>query len=157
MRWIWIDRFVEFESGRRAVAVKNITLAEDYLHDHYPGFPIMPPCLIIEGMAQTAGTLVGEARGFSENVILAKIRAASFDGFAVPGDQLSYEATVEMLDDQGATTKGRVLKNGSPFATVNLMFSHVGQSSQAAGLPSHNFVFTKQFMDLFRAFRRTGK
>ncbi|MBN2446726.1 MAG: beta-hydroxyacyl-ACP dehydratase, partial [Phycisphaerae bacterium] len=62
MRWIWIDRFEVFESGRRAVAVKNVTLAEDHLHDHFPGFPIMPASIMIEGMAQTAGILVGEAR-----------------------------------------------------------------------------------------------
>lgn len=61
MRWIWIDKFVEFQSRLSAVAIKNISLAEDYLHDLYPAFPIMPASLIIEGMAQTAGILVGEA------------------------------------------------------------------------------------------------
>jgi len=88
MRWIWIDKFIEFESGRRAVAVKNLTLAEEHLHDHFPGYPVMPASLMIEGMAQTAGILVGEARNFEEKVILAKIRRASFDGVARPGDQL---------------------------------------------------------------------
>ena len=78
MRWIWIDKFVEFESGRRAVAVKNVTLAEEHLHDHFPGFPIMPECLMIEAMAQTAGILVGEARDFQEKVVLAKISKAVF-------------------------------------------------------------------------------
>ena len=74
MRWIWIDRFTEFVSGDRAVAVKNVSRAEDYLEQHLPGYPIMPPSLMIEGMAQTAGILVGEARQFTEKVILAKIR-----------------------------------------------------------------------------------
>jgi len=78
MRWIWIDKFVEFESGRRAVAVKNVTLAEEHLHDHFPGFPVMPETLMIEAMAQTAGILVGQARGFQEKVILAKIKKAIF-------------------------------------------------------------------------------
>ena len=82
MRWIWIDKFVEFESGRRAVAVKNVTLAEEHLHDHFPGYPVMPPSLMIEGMAQTAGILVGEARNFSEKVILAKVKRATFNRLA---------------------------------------------------------------------------
>src|SRR5512143_4298190 len=86
MRWIWIDKFVEFESGRRAVAVKNVTLAEEHLHDHFPGFPIMPECLMIEGMAQTGGILVGEAREFREKVVLAKISKAVFFDFVKPGD-----------------------------------------------------------------------
>ena len=61
MRWIWIDKFVEFRSGEFARAVKNLTLAEEHLHDHYPGYPVMPASLIIEGLAQTGGILVGEA------------------------------------------------------------------------------------------------
>ncbi|MHC4582031.1 MAG: hotdog family protein, partial [Planctomycetota bacterium] len=76
MRWIWIDKFVEFCSGDSAVALKNVTLAEEHLHDHFPGFPVMPESLLIEAMAQTAGILVGEAKKFQEKVILAKIKRA---------------------------------------------------------------------------------
>ncbi len=64
MRWIWIDKFVEFNSRQSAIAQKNVSLAEEHLHDLYPLFPIMPHSLIVEGMAQTAGILVGEARNF---------------------------------------------------------------------------------------------
>ncbi|NTU73805.1 glycosyltransferase, partial [Candidatus Roizmanbacteria bacterium] len=46
------------QSGKRAVAVKNVTLAEEHLHDHFPGYPVMPESLMIEAMAQTAATLV---------------------------------------------------------------------------------------------------
>ena len=64
MRWIWIDKFLEFRSGQFARAIKNLTLAEEHLHDHFPGYPVMPASLIIEGLAQTGGILVGEAGGF---------------------------------------------------------------------------------------------
>ncbi len=156
MRWIWIDAFVEFESGRRAVAVKNVTLAEEYLHDHFPGFPVMPAALIIEGMAQTAGILVGEAKAFAENVILAKIRRAEFDDYAVPGDQLRYEAVLETLDERAAVTSGTVSKNGRPMGRIDLMFSHVNQAEQPLDLPDHNFVFTEQFMNLLAGFKSRG-
>src|ERR687898_46307 len=73
MRWFWIDRFIEFESGKTAKAIKNVTLAEEHLHDHYPGFPVMPGSLMLEGMAQTGGILLGEANDFRHIVILAKI------------------------------------------------------------------------------------
>ena len=73
MRWIWIDRFTEFTSRQSATAIKNVSLAEEHLHDLYPVFPIVPHSLIVEGMAQTSGILVGEARNFEEKVILAKI------------------------------------------------------------------------------------
>jgi len=156
MRWIWIDAFVEFESGKRAVAVKNVTLAEEHLHDHFPGYPVMPAALIIEGMAQTAGILVGEAKGFAENVILAKIRRAQFEGYAVPGDQLRYEAVLETLDERAAATSGTVLKNGQTIGRVDLMFSHINKAEQPPDLPDHNFVFTDQFMNLLAGFRTRG-
>ena len=156
MRWIWIDAFTEFVPGERASAIKNVTLAEDHLRDHFPGYGVMPASLIIEGMAQTAGILVGEARGFKENVILAKIRLAEFDGYAVAGDQLRYEATVETLDERAAVTQGTIHKNGTVMGRVDLMFSHVDQAEQTLDIPDHNFVFTDQFMNLLRAFKTGG-
>ncbi len=153
MRWIWIDAFVEFESRRRASAVKNISRAEDYLHDHFSGYPVMPASLLIEGMAQTAGILVGEARGFKENVILAKIRKAEFDGYAVPGDQIRFDAVLETIDDRAAATTGLVLKNGNAMGKVDLIFSHVNQADRSLDLPDENFVFTDQFLNLLASFR----
>jgi 3-hydroxyacyl-[acyl-carrier-protein] dehydratase len=153
MRWIWIDSFVEFESGKRAAAIKNVTLAEEHLQDHFPGFPVMPATLLIEGMAQTAGILVGEARGFKENVILAKISRAEFSGYAVPGDQIRYEAVIESIDERAAMTSGKITKNGQPLGLVDLIFSHVDQAEKPVDLPDHNFVFTDQFMNLLVGFR----
>ena len=156
MRWIWIDAFVDFVSGKRASAVKNVTWAEEHLHDHFPGHPVMPPSLMIEGMAQTAGILVGEARGFAENVILAKIRAAEFSDYAGPGDQLRYDAVIESIDERAAVTSGTVLRNGAPIGRVELIFSHVSQAEKTIGLPDHNFVFTEQFTNLLASFRGQG-
>jgi len=152
MRWIWIDRFVEFEPGRRAVAIKNLTLAEEHLHDHFPGFPVMPASLMIEGMAQTAGILVGHARGFREKVILAKIKKAKFDDLARPGDQLRYEATIEQIADAGASTVGKIYCNGQPFGMVDLFFSHIDQNMKGLKFPDENFVFTDQFKSLLRMY-----
>jgi 3-hydroxyacyl-[acyl-carrier-protein] dehydratase len=156
MRWIWIDRFVEFESGKRAAAVKRLPHSAEYFHDHVPDCPFMPAGLLIEGMAQTAGILVGEARGFAENVILAKIRTAEFTDLAGPGDELRYETQIEAIDDRAAITGGRVIKNGTVIGRVDLIFSHVNQSDRAGELPGHNFVFTDRFRELLSAFRDSG-
>lgn len=166
MRWIWFDRFEEFESGKRAVAVKNVTLAEDHLHDHFPGFPIMPHCLMIEGMAQTAGILVGEARQFSEKVILAKVKRAEFFSLVRPGDTIRYEATVDgEVSDAGASTTGKVgvwqrTADGRnelvPVGEVDLMFSHIDQNMSGIEFPKENFVFTGEFQALLRTYRQNG-
>ena len=73
MRWIWLDRFLEFHSGKSARAVKNLSVAEDLFADHFPGYPVMPGSLLLEGLAQTGGILVGEANDFREKVVLAKV------------------------------------------------------------------------------------
>src|SRR5438874_10717556 len=121
MRWIWIDKFVEFTPKQSATALRNVTLAEEHLHDLYPAFPIVPNSLIIEGMAQTAGILVGEARNFEEKVILAKIGRATFHRLARPGDTLHFCATIEQLSEQGASVAGTVKIGSDLVAEIDLM------------------------------------
>ena len=74
--WMWVDTIVAFEPGRYMHAIKNLSQAEDYFHDHFdgsdglPATAVMPASLIVEGMAQTAGLLVGSVNQFKEKVIL---------------------------------------------------------------------------------------
>jgi len=145
MRWIWIDRFVEFVPGEKATSIKNVSLAEEHVHDHWEAFPIHPASLMIEGMAQTAGILVGHARGFREKVILAKVARAEFDDIVIPGDQVTFQARIETIADEAASTKGTVLKNGQPIGRVDLLFSHIDKNLAGVEFPEENFVFTGQF------------
>ena len=148
MRWIWIDKFVEFESGKRAVSLKNVSLAEEHLHDHFPGFPIMPECLMIEAMAQTAGILVGEKGKFAEKVILAKIKKAKFYHYVQPGDTLLLEASIESFAPEAAGTMGKITCGEKLIAEIELMFSHIDQNLGGKQFPKDNFVFTDTFGQL---------
>lgn len=145
MRWIWIDRFTEFESGVRAKAVKNVTLAEEHLHDHFPGFPVMPASLITEGLAQTAGILVGECRQFKHVVILAKIPKITFHGWASPGDTLTYVATLQDINDMGGVTECTAHVGDRLVAEAEIMFAHVTQSADQ-NIDQKNFVFTMKLL-----------
>ncbi len=157
MRWIWIDKFTEFESGKRAVSIKNVTLAEEHLHDHFPGFPMMPECLMIEAMAQTAGIMVGEAGDFKEKVILAKVRKCVFHDYVVPGDTLKLEAEMESLAPEAASTHGTITRDGEKIAEISLMFSHIDQNLGGKEFPEENFVFTDTFDSLVRGVKISGK
>src|SRR5215471_6606385 len=112
MRWIWIDRFVAFERGKSARAVKNLSRAEDFFADHFPGYPVMPATLILEGLAQTGGILVGEVNDFKEKVVLAKIPKAVFHREMLAGEQLIYEVELLHLRPEGASVAGRVVVDG---------------------------------------------
>ncbi len=152
MRWIWIDKFEEFNSGDSAIAVKNVTLAEEHLHDHFPGFPIMPECLMIEAMAQTAGILAGEARKFQEKVILAKIKKAVFFHYVKPGDTLKIHAKMEFISPEAASTTGKILCGDKLIAEIDLIFSHIDNNMAGKQFPEENFVFTDMFKSLLHGF-----
>lgn len=150
MRWIWIDKFVEFKSGETAVAVKNVTLAEEHLHDHFPGFAVMPETLCIEAMAQTAGILVGEAKSFKQKVILAKIKKAVFFDYVRPGDTLHIHAEIESIAEEAAGTTGRITCGDKLIAEIDLMFSHIDRNLAGKEFPEENFVFTDIFKSLLQ-------
>jgi 3-hydroxyacyl-[acyl-carrier-protein] dehydratase len=166
MRWMWLDRVVLLEPGVRLVAIKHVSLAEDHLHDHFPregdqpALPIMPASLIIEGMAQAAGILVGHAQDFREKVVLAKISKADLREDAGPGCTLRYTATIQRMDRSGASTAGLVeliepLASGPararPIGAIDLMFSHLDQNMAGMQFPEHNFVFGESFKTLLRS------
>jgi 3-hydroxyacyl-[acyl-carrier-protein] dehydratase len=155
MRWIWIDKFIEFTPRESATALKAVTLAEEHLHDIYPAFPIVPHSLIIEGMAQTAGILVGEARSFKEKVILAKIGKATFHRLVRPGETILFKAKIDQLSEQGASISGvvEIIGSADKVADIELMFSHIDQNMAGMKFPEHNFVFTEQFTELLKGFK----
>lgn len=161
MRWFWIDRFIEFESGKRCVAVKNVTLAEEHLHDHFPGFPVMPGSLIIEGMAQTGGILLGETHQFEHIVILAKIPKTVFHSWACPGDTLHYTAELLEARDEGGMVSVKATCGERLVAEAEIVFAHVDQMN--ANIPAtadqKNFVFEMGLMgilDVGKAGSSTG-
>ncbi len=157
MRWFWIDRIEQFESGRRAVAVKCVSLAEEHLHDHFPFCPVMPNSLILEGMAQTGGILVGEVRNFQEKVVLAKVTRATFHRHVRPGDRIRHEAVVENIDEAGAAIRGTVTCDGELVADISLMFSHVDRNLAGLEFPEANFVFHDGFKLLLDGMKTQGE
>jgi 3-hydroxyacyl-[acyl-carrier-protein] dehydratase len=153
MRWLWIDRFLEFRRGQSARAIKNLSMAEDLFADHFPGYPVMPAALMLEGLAQTGGILVGEARNFQEKVVLAKIVSAKFQREALAGETLVYDATIVTLRDEGASVLGRVdaLPSGTPIpqelpgpplGEAEIFFAHLDQARSQQMFGDHNFVFS---------------
>jgi 3-hydroxyacyl-[acyl-carrier-protein] dehydratase len=129
MRWLWIDRFVEFQSGRRARAVKNVALAENHLDDYFPGYPVMAHSLIVEGLAQAGGLLVGELSGFEKRVVLAKVSRAKFYDSPRPGDTLLYTALLEGFHDDGAFVKGTSHIGQRLQAEIDLYFGYLADST----------------------------
>jgi len=170
MRWIWIDRVLELERGERLVAIKHVSLAEEHIHDHFAAsptrepVPVMPMSLIVEGMAQSAGILVGHAADFAEKVVLAKVTRAELDRDATPGCTLRYTTVLEQISASGAMTSGTVelIDPGAGYpdappaqpveiGRISLMFSHLDRNMGGIEYPEHNFVFSESFRTLLRS------
>ncbi len=149
MRWYWIDRFLEFESGRYAKAVKNVSLAEDHLHDHFPGYPLVPNSLVIEGLAQTGGLLICEYNQFSEKVVLAKVPKAAFHCEATPGDALVYTAKVDYIRPEGAMVTATSHKGGVLHAEAELVFAHLNDSRLASLFDPETFLRMMRLLGAF--------
>ncbi|MCA9156173.1 MAG: 3-hydroxyacyl-ACP dehydratase FabZ family protein [Pirellulaceae bacterium] len=147
MRWMWIDRFVEFVSGERAVAIKNVSIAEEPLDGYAPGIAVMPNSLIVEGLAQTGGLLVGEAKRFEERVVLAKLGKAVFHQPAVAGDTLTYTAIVEDIQDDGAIVRAESRIGDQPQADVELFFAHLDER-----FPGKELFNPEDFLMMLRVF-----
>ena len=135
MRWFWIDHFTEFVSGQRATALKCVSLGEDHLHDHLPGYPIMPSSLVIEGLAQAGGLLVSEHYGFKELVVLGKVSRANFHGHVRPGQMLAYRIEVDSLRPDGAAVIATAHVGGRLHAESQLFFARMGDPSQQSQGP----------------------
>ena len=95
--FLFVDRIVELEPGKRVVGLKNVTIDEPFFQGHFPGIPIMPGVLIVEAMAQTGGVLAGlSIPGFAEQggkhiIYFMSIDKVKFRKPVVPGDQLVFE------------------------------------------------------------------
>ena len=127
MRWFWIDRFTEFVSGSHATAVKGVSLAEDHMHDHHLGYPIMPNSLCCEGMAQAGGLLISEHYGFGELVVLAKLSKAKFTGRVRPGETLTYKVTADWIRNDSAQVLGVATVGDRPHGEVQILFARMGE------------------------------
>lgn len=125
MRWFWIDRFTEFVRHTRATAVKAVTLAEEHLHDHFPGLPIVPATLILEGMAQAGGILVADHLDFERQVVLAKVASSRFHFEVVPGDVIRFEVAIADTMDGGSIVRVESRVGERLQGEAELVFGHL--------------------------------
>lgn len=96
MKFVLIDHIVE-QSSDRIVAVKQVSLAEEYLQDHFPSFPVLPGVMMIEAMAQAARAMLAP-RG-NPRLVLGEAKSLKFGNMVRPGEQLEIE--VELVKDDG--------------------------------------------------------
>lgn len=105
MRYILLDRITQLSPPELARGVKCVSLSDDIFVDHFPGFPVLPGALILEGMAQLAGVLLEATmrqRGRHDlHALLTMVDRAKFRQVVRPGDRLELEARLERVSEDG--------------------------------------------------------
>jgi 3-hydroxymyristoyl/3-hydroxydecanoyl-(acyl carrier protein) dehydratase len=107
MRFLLVDSIVELERGTRAVGVKNVTMSEDFLTDHFPHRPIMPGSMIVESMVQLADWVVREATDFRQLGLATSFDNLKFRRVVQPGRQLRVEVKILERGETEASVQGR--------------------------------------------------
>jgi 3-hydroxyacyl-[acyl-carrier-protein] dehydratase len=108
MRFNLVDQIIEVEPGRRLKALKNLTLAEEYLADHFPTFPVMPGVLMLQTLVEAGAWLLRISDDFRHSlIVLREAKNVKYGHFVEPGRQMSV--TVELMEREGkrASFKGR--------------------------------------------------
>lgn len=119
--FLLVDKIVEFEEGRRVKGLKNVTINEPYFTGHFPELPIVPGVMILESMAQVAGTLLlKEAKQSGEIAMLIGIDKVRFRKVVKPGDQMVILAELIQKKINFCKFKSNVYVNDSLVAEGEL-------------------------------------
>jgi len=155
MRFNLVDQIRELEPGRRIQVVKNLTLGEEYLADHFPTFPVMPGVLMLETLVEAAAWLLRLSEDFRHSmIVLREAKNVKYGHFMEPGRQLV--ATVEMTErnDRLATFKGRGEIEGNPTVSARITLETYNLRDQDPSLETIDQKVIAHFRDLYRLLGR---
>jgi len=125
MKFILIDRIVSLEIGRRLCAVKSVSLAEEYLADHFPTFPVLPGVLLLEGLVESAGWLVRTGEDFAHSmVLLESARNVKYKSFLAPGSQVVYTVEARTIDERLSSFSGYGTVDDAPILEARFGLRH---------------------------------
>ena len=107
MKFILIDKVVHIDSPNEIKTVKSVSLAEEYLGDHFPIFPVLPGVLLLEGLIESASWLVRESQNFANSmVLLEQARNVKYKSFAAPGMQIEYSVKAKAIEENVSSFTG---------------------------------------------------
>lgn len=159
MKFNLIDSIVEL-SDTRIVATKHVSLAEEYLADHFPTFPVLPGVMMLEAMTQAAAWLLHRRTNFAKSMaVLREARNVKYGQFVAPGDALKVEVELLKSTDAGATFKatGTVNNETALSARIELAYFNLAEKHrELAPLDARLIEHHKQRWAILQTHRATG-
>jgi 3-hydroxyacyl-[acyl-carrier-protein] dehydratase len=125
MRFVLIDRIVEIEPDVKITAVKTLTLAEEYLADHFPNFPVMPGVLMIEAMTQASAWLLRASDDFRHSIVILKeVVNVKYGQFFEPGQTMTLQSEIIHRGENETKLKASGSVNGRLTVGARLVLKH---------------------------------
>jgi len=122
--FLLVDRIVEMEEGKSAVAIKNVSANEEFFNGHFPDYPVMPGVLIVEALAQVCGIVMLSMEGNQGRLgFLAGIDNCRFRRQVVPGDQIRLEVEITRMKGSIGKGKGIATARGEIVCETDLLFA----------------------------------
>lgn len=157
MRFNLIDRIVEVRLGRELRAVKNLTLGEEYLADHFPTFPVMPGVLMLETLVEAGAWLLRLSDDFASSIIvLREAKGVKYGAFMEPGKQMNLSVELTERTEGLATLKGKGEMEGQTTVSARLTLAHYNLRDRNAALRESDERLVRHFRELCTQLRLTA-
>lgn len=131
MRFTLIDRITDLEPGVGLTAVKNLTMAEEYLQDHFPLFPVMPGVMMLEALYQASSWLLRVTDDFAFSMVeLSEVRNTTFKDFVEPGQALVVTAKIQKRVDHQTWVQAEGTVDDRPAVRARLILSRFNLSDR---------------------------
>ncbi len=150
MRFSLVDRILSIEPKKSITTIKSLSLAEEYLADHFPGFPVMPGVLMLESMVQASGWLMRYSEDFRfSTVLLKQAKAMKFNNFVTPGKSLTVNITVHEWGESQCVMKGKGNIEGKSAVSARLILEQFNLADKNLDLKNNDEKCTAAMKDLF--------
>ncbi|MEM8946001.1 MAG: 3-hydroxyacyl-ACP dehydratase FabZ family protein [Planctomycetota bacterium] len=152
MRFWLLDRICSFEAGKKLTAVKNVSLAEEYLADHFPEFPVLPGVFMLEAATQAGVWLVRLTENYQHSIItLQEARAVKYADFVTPGHSLTMTVEQTGEDDRHVKLKFQGEVEGRLSVSGRLVlerYNLADENPSQAGLDKRMIEYQRLTQDL---------
>lgn len=150
MRFTLIDRIDELKPGASIRAVKSLSLAEEYLADHFPRFPVMPGVLMLESMTQAGAWLIRASEDFAHSMIVLKeARNVKYSTFVAPGQTLTVTAEIVGHDKSETKLKAQGMVEGQSKFTARLVLERYNLADRQLGSAATDAQVKQRMRELF--------
>lgn len=155
MRFVLIDRILDVQRGESLVAVKNLSLSEEYLSDHFPGFPVMPGVLMLEALTQAGAWLIRDLEDFANSIIVLKqAKTIKYGSFVEPGRQLELRVSVVSHDVRDTTLKGVGSIDGQEMVKGRIVLTRYNLRDRDPALHETDAMIVEGLRDLYQTLRK---